>query len=186
MQHRRARASGASASIPSSSRDIVRPAHCRRLSIPRALPTESKTMADENRGWTILESTSDDGGSTVYIRVKRYEDAFPHAEMPEKLALVWKFSHAGSGMPTTEEMKALEEFEDRICDAVEDDHHATLSAVFTGAGERAWIFYSRDVDGFMQRLSNMPHPDGAYPIEIDHETDAEWEFHRQFPREEER
>jgi hypothetical protein len=136
-------------------------------------------MADK-QGWAIAQGETHDG-QPMLLRIKQYEDAFPRARYEHRLNIVWPVA-AGSvdGMPDQADMDAMQVFENRLCAAIEADSQATLGLVITGAGEREWVFYCRDAQEFMQRLSAMPHDGAPYPIRIEYERDPDWEFFRDY------
>ena len=81
-----------------------------------------------------------------------------------------------SGLPSDDEAEALNEFEDRLVNAVEPDNHSVLAIAMTTGGVREWVFHTSDVKGFVDRLTKMPQNESRYPIEIHHQHDPEWHY----------
>ena len=52
---------------------------------------------------------------------------------------------------------------------------AILTAVYTGGNTRGWVFYTRTVRVFGERLNEALASHEAYPISIYTEQDPEWE-----------
>ena len=69
-------------------------------------------------------------------------------------------------------------FEERFCQAVEQDACAVLSAVLTFDGARQWVFYTDDVKGCAERLGAMPQETEPYPLELTAQDDPEWSYLR--------
>jgi hypothetical protein len=81
-----------------------------------------------------------------------------------------------NGLPTDEESRALEIFEDRLVAAVEPDEQSILCAVLTCNGRREFVLQTVDVKGFLARLTAMPQEVERYPIEIHHNPDQSWSY----------
>lgn len=134
---------------------------------------------EAERGWVLGERESDEG--QFLIRVKELEQLFPFKRVPERLNVVWSFRETGTnGTPTEDELDSMQRFEDRICERIEESGGAVLCIVFTEPGFREFVFYSKDVDSFLQTLSEMPQDSELYPIEIHHETDKRGEFYKSY------
>ena len=80
------------------------------------------------------------------------------------------------GLATPEELNKQQVFENRLCDAVHRDRHSILVLALTSNGEKEFVFHTCDVDGFMQRLTNMPQDSERYPITIQRNDDPDWEY----------
>ena len=59
--------------------------------------------------------------------------------------------------------------------AMEKDKLAILTGVYTGGGEKTWIFYTRTVRVFGERLNEALESFELLPIEIYTEVDPEWD-----------
>ena len=89
-----------------------------------------------------------------------------------------------NGLLTEQEFPAIEVFEDRLLQAVEHDRHSILVCVITSNGQREYIFYTGDVEGFRDRLTDMPQEEERYPIEIHRYDDQGWcHFESLIPKE---
>jgi hypothetical protein len=96
------------------------------------------------------------------------------------LKIVWAYANENTrAMPTSEESKRMAQFENRFCDAVEQDALAILTAVLTFDGARQWVFYTRDVQECGVRLNEMPQDDEPYPLELTTEQDPQWTYLRE-------
>jgi len=96
------------------------------------------------------------------------------------LKIVWPYADENTGaMPNPEDAEQMVEFENRFCEAVEQDATAILTAVLTFDGARQWVFYTDDIEACGERLSNMPQTDEPYPLELTTEQDPRWEYLRE-------
>ena len=81
-----------------------------------------------------------------------------------------------SGLPDESESAKLEQFENRLIEAVERDSFAILAVVLTGGGEREFVFHSKDRAGFIDRLTHMPQEQARYPLNIQAYDDPAWDY----------
>ena len=96
------------------------------------------------------------------------------------LKIVWPYADENTGaMPSSEDSEQMAAFENRFCEAVEEDATAILTAVLTFDGARQWVFYTSDVQKCGERLNNMPQNDEPYPLELTTELDADWRYLRE-------
>ncbi len=128
--------------------------------------------------WSIAQGHSPAGASIIRFRepVLAPDQTTGYHRC---LRIVWPYAPEGSGAlpdPTTTE--ALETFEDRLVDALEDNATAVLTAVLTLDGARQWVFYTGDAKACGARINGMPQERDPYPIELDVFTDAEWSYLR--------
>ena len=75
-----------------------------------------------------------------------------------------------------EKMEAVEE---ALRKAMEKkDKLAILTGVYTGGGEKVWVFYTRTVRVFGERLNETLAPFELLPISIYTEMDPDWEEYK--------
>ena len=83
-------------------------------------------------------------------------------------------TYGGSGMPGNADAETLREVTDRLVDAFRRDPVAVLTGIYTGAGERNWVFYTLSTHIFQRKfneaLSDLP----MLPISMTAENDPEW------------
>ena len=58
------------------------------------------------------------------------------------------------------------------------DKLAILTGVYTGGGEKVWVFYTRTVRVFGERLNEALAPFELLPISIYTEMDPDWEEYK--------
>ena len=126
-----------------------------------------------------LGAEGDYDGHALLIRLRQLPEDFPTSRYPLRLNVTWTMSEPDeNGLPGDEEWKGLVEFEDRLVDAVENDEHSILVGILTCNGQREFIFYTADVTGFVERLTDMPQEEERYPITIEAYDDSEWSYYQ--------
>ena len=130
----------------------------------------------EETAWAIAK-----GNTTEYefeIRFRQFNEKPPTNNYIQRLNIFWKFSSSlDNGFPDENELKKLHSFENRLIDAVEHDEFSIMSMVLTGNTQREFVFHTADPQEFVNRLSQMPQENDAYPIEINLNEDPEWDYY---------
>ena len=92
----------------------------------------------------------------------------------ERIEVTWKYAGKHNQMPTEEEGELMEQVQQALQKAVEKDKLAILTGIYTGAGERTWVFYARTARVFGERLNEASNGFGLLPITLYVENDVEW------------
>jgi hypothetical protein len=125
--------------------------------------------------WTVGTATR--GGSPLMVRYRQMPDTFSKQVYPQRLNLFWRMNESSrAGLPNASESAKLEQFENRLVEAVERDSFAILSVVLTGGGEREFVFHSKDRAEFIDRLTHMPQEKARYPLHIQACDDPAWDY----------
>lgn len=140
------------------------------------MPSASPPFGDT---WTFAEGTSRDVPRLIRIRENLNPAAWELA-LPHVLRITWTMRGTTErGLPSDDETKTLQSFENELVPRVERDARAVLVAVITEAGKRHWYFYLRDVDAFSEELHKMPQQEEPYPIELTIDRDERWALFRE-------
>lgn len=131
-------------------------------------------MKLSNEWFTAL--SEDEAGHlvTVYGRDELTE-FIQSGKLKERVEITWKYEGDEKGMPSDELAAQMETVEETLRKVMEKDKLAILTAVYTGAGEKIWVFYTRTVRVFGERLNEALASFELLPITIYTEVDAEWE-----------
>lgn len=129
----------------------------------------------DTAGWALAEGHT--GEYRFVIRYRQISPDFPCDRYPKRLNVFWAVVLPDeNGFPSPEEDKNLDNFENRLIAAVEQDESAWLVAVVTGRAEREFVFYLQQPEQFLQHLTNMPQEHDRYPIEIFCQEDSDWSY----------
>ncbi len=114
---------------------------------------------------------------TVYGRDEL--DAFMQSgKFKERVEITWKYEAEANGMPSDVIAEKMEAVELAIRKVMEKDKLAILTSIYSGAGERIWVFYTRTVRVFGEYLNQALEPFELLPITIYTELDPDWEEYR--------
>ena len=96
-----------------------------------------------------------------------------------RIEVMWKYESDTSGMPSLETSKLMEQAHDALCEAFDKDPVAVLVGIYTGDGERDWVFYTRSLHIFQRKLNEALATLPPLPLSFYAEDDPEWEEYNQ-------
>ena len=126
-------------------------------------------LSDE---WFTVLSENETGDPVFITGRDRIDEFRKSGKFKERLEIVWKYD---GNMPSDELSKQMEEVQELIRKAVEKDKLAVLTGIYTGSGERCWVFYTRTVRFFCERLNEALKGLPLLPLELSAEIDIDWE-----------
>ena len=129
--------------------------------------------------WFTAISENEDGSYT-FISGRSDIDAFINSKkMKQRMEVTWRYEADEKGMPKIDkEAKIMEEVENRLRTAMEKDKLAILTGIYTGQGKREWIFITRNLNAFGERLNDALGGLPQLPIEIYAEDDPDNEEYK--------
>ena len=135
-------------------------------------------MIDLNElDWICIEFQQD--GQPILLRYREFPSEFQKDRYPDRLNIFWNLREPTDvGLPFDYELDQQQAFEDRLVEAVENDHHSVLSLIMCGKNQKEYIFHTPQPSEFMRRLNEMPQDEEPYPIEIYHNPDPDWDYVR--------
>ena len=125
--------------------------------------------------WSL--ATRRDGARTI---VYRYicdlgAKAGERDRQPDRVTLSWRYdAAANNGMPTDAEAAGMDDLENALDKAVEQDGFANLALVRTGGGLREWTYYTTSGPAFVQRMNEAIQGRVNAPLEVDVRPDPRW------------
>lgn len=129
--------------------------------------------------WAVAEGYWDETPAIVRVRTG-LDEWVADPTLPERVVVTWSYDpEQDSGFPMAGDLTAMQEFEDRLVEALETPAVALLTAVVTHKGNREWIFYSTKIDEFMALLNEEFAEDPHFPLEIYRTEDPHWEQYRE-------
>lgn len=127
-----------------------------------------------------FESSGEVGNDIFFVKGRRnLGKVMESGKFPTRIDLVWEFeSPDTTGQPSEHLLQLMNEMEEMLLGAYENDYQSVLAGVFTGNGHREWYWYTQDKEEFMLRFNSAMGTKGQYPLEIYHQADPEWSEYR--------
>lgn len=89
--------------------------------------------------------------------------------------ITWKYEADASGMPDKVTAALMDDVDTALRAAFDKDPVAVLTGIFTGDGQRDWIFYTLSTHIFGRKVNEALAPFDLLPITIYTENDPRWE-----------
>lgn len=125
--------------------------------------------------WFTALSEDEDGHLVTVSGRDELTEFIQSGKFKERVEITWKYEGDEKGMPIDVLAEQMENVQETLRKAMEKDKLSILTAVYTGAEEKIWVFYTRTVRVFGERLNEALAPFDLLPISIYTEVDPEWE-----------
>ncbi|MGR6874260.1 DUF695 domain-containing protein [Pseudomonas sp. HK3] len=130
--------------------------------------------------WVLADGTLNDEPITIRYR-DELENEQASGEFNQCVQISWSAADvdAVTGYPSDKELLLIDDFNQKLMSAIEDDGHALVVMVIMCQGINQWILYAKDTTQLQSDLNTIPTDTGLYPIEIVAEEDASWDIFTQ-------
>lgn len=129
-------------------------------------------LSDE---WFTAIAESEVGNDTIFVSGRCDIDEFIQSgKFRERAEVTWHYDADAKGMPDEGTATLMEEVLAVLKRAMEKNKLAILTGVYTGAGERNMVFYTRNIPAFGNTLNEALAPFELLPLTIYTEKDPQW------------
>lgn len=130
-------------------------------------------MTKDSDWWT--SPTESENGNIIMVTGRRDVDEFRrNPKFRIRVEVTFKYEGDTSGMPDESTARVMEEVHDAlVCEFVKDPV-AVLTGIYTGDGERNWVFYTLSTHIFGKKLNQALADMPLLPITIYTENDPDW------------
>lgn len=123
--------------------------------------------------------SEDEEGRLIYINGRDNLDEFIRSgKFKERVEISWEFEGDSKGMPSEALAGEMEKMQETVTRAMEKDKLSILTGIYTGANQRTWVYYTRTVRVFGERMNEVLAPFDLFPVSIYTEVDPDWEEYR--------
>ncbi len=128
----------------------------------------------KERWWTT--PTEADNGNTILVTGRDYMDEIiTKGKFKYRVSVSWKYPSAPSGMPDNDAAATLETVTDALLKEFKRDRIAYLTGIYTGDGEREWIFYTKNLNIFNLVFNRALKEIEKLPLLFEAQEDPGWE-----------
>lgn len=125
--------------------------------------------------WFTALSENESGQLVTVSGRDELTEFIQSGKFKERVEITWKYKGDDKGMPSEALAEKMEEVQEVLRKAMEKDKLSILTGVYTGGEERIWVYYTRTVRVFGERLNEALAPFEMLPLSIYTEVDPEWE-----------
>ncbi len=130
-------------------------------------------MIDKGEWWT--SPTEAENGQLIMVTGRRDIETFRlNSKFSIRVEVTWKYQSDSGGMPDAVTSTLMEQVQDALQSTFIKDPVAVLTGIYTGAGERNWVFYTLSTHIFGRKLNESLAQFDMLPITIYTENDPEW------------
>lgn len=130
-----------------------------------------KDNTDRQDWWTAPAES--ENGELIMVSGRR--DVARFRDNPRfniRVEVTWRYGQ--TGMPSGADAELMEQAQEALQTALSRDPIAVMTGVYTGAGERNWIFYTLSTNIFGRKLNEALAPLPVLPLTVYAENDPEW------------
>lgn len=132
----------------------------------------------KERWWTAPAEAED--GRTVIVTGRDYLDTIKESgKYVNRVEVSWNYESDSSGMPCEADAKLMEQATDALMAAFKKDKVAYLTGIYTGAGRRDWVFYTKNLNIFGKVFNRALEELDTMPLLIEAESDPDWDEYRE-------
>lgn len=91
-----------------------------------------------------------------------------------RIEITWAYAPDGTGMPDYGTSKLMEQVTEAFEAEFRRDPTVVLTGIYTGAGERNWVFYARSLFIFQRKINTILEPFETLPLTFHAEEDPDW------------
>lgn len=117
-----------------------------------------------------------ENGQMVFVTGRLGLDEFRLSyKLKVRVDIRWSYTPDSTGMPDAPTVELITEIEPLLRRAMERDKLAILTGNYTGGGEKNWVWYTRHLPTFGERLNEALAPFDTLPLQIECVEDPDWE-----------
>lgn len=130
-------------------------------------------MAKEAEWWTSPQEG--ESGEVILVTGRKDVAKFRgNKKFSIRVEITWKYAPEPDGMPNLEDSSLMQEVTERLDDMFQKDPVAVMTGIFTGEGERNWVFYTLSTNIFGRKLNEALADMPVLPLTIYCENDSQW------------
>ncbi len=135
-------------------------------------------MKISDEWWT--SPTDSENGKLIMVTGRRgVEPAIETGKYTDRIDITWKYEADQAGMPDKETSMLMEQVTDALQKTFRKEKSAIMTGIYTGDGERNYVFYSRNNTIFNKLLNQALADFELLPLTIYAEKDPDWEEYRE-------
>mgnify|MGYP001257927594 FL=1 len=131
-----------------------------------------------NEWWT--SPTESETGALIMVTGRQgVEPVIATGKYNDRIEITWKYTPDKNGMPDFKTSSLMEQVTDALNNAFAKDSAAVMTGIYTGDGERNWVFYTLNPKKFQYMLNDALKDFELLPITLYAEKDPEWNEYRE-------
>lgn len=125
--------------------------------------------------WWTSPTESESGNLIIVTGRKDIDNIKQTGKYNDRVEVTWKYVPESNNMPDFATSSIMEKVTDALNEAFNKDPIAVMTGIYTGDGERNWIFYTLSVSIFEKKFNEILAPFDLLPISLYVEKDPNWD-----------
>ena len=125
--------------------------------------------------WWSFPAEADSGKTVIVTGRDKIENFRSNGKYIYRVDVKWSYNSLPDGMPEDDEAKLMGEITDSLLEAFKKDHVAVMTGIYTGDGQRDWVFYTKNLKIFSSVFNRALEEYPTIPILIEASEDKDWE-----------
>ena len=134
------------------------------------------TISDD---WWTSPAEGDNGRLILVTGRRGMDNVIATGLYRYRVEVTWHYKGDEKGLPAYADSKIMEEVTDTLTECFNRDPVAILTGIYTGDGERNWVFYTRSLHIFQRKFNEVMAPFPTLPLNFEAEEDPDWEEYRE-------
>ena len=124
--------------------------------------------------WWTAPAESEDGQLIMVTGRSGLEQVKATGVFVYRIEVTWTYEPDEKGMPDYATSRLMEQVTEAMEAEFSKDPVAVNTGIYTGAGERNWVFYCRSLHIFQRKLNSILEPFETLPLTFHAEEDPDW------------
>lgn len=130
--------------------------------------------------WWTAPSEDKDGRTVMVTGRRALDNVIATRRYVFRVEITWLYEPDKGGMPDFATSRTMETVTDAMQEALRRDPVAVMTGIYTGAGERNWVFYAVTLKAFQSFVNTaLCSIDEQLPLTFHAEEDPDWEEYRE-------
>ena len=130
--------------------------------------------------WWTAPSEDKDGRTVMVTGRRALDNVIATRRYVFRIEITWLYEPDKGGMPDFATSRTMETVTDAMQEALRRDPVAVMTGIYTGAGERNWVFYAVTLKAFQSFVNTaLSSIDEQLPLTFHAEEDPDWEEYRE-------
>ena len=129
--------------------------------------------------WWTSPAEAENGALIMVTGRRNMEQAITSGKYNYRVEITWKYKSETNGMPDEDTSELMEQVQEALQNDFMKDPVAILTGIYTGNGERNWVFYTMNLRIFDRKLNEDLAQFDLLPLELHAENDPDWDEYRE-------
>jgi len=132
-----------------------------------------------SKDWWTAPAEGENGSLILVTGRRAMQNVIETGLYRYRVEVSWPYQGDDKGLPLYADSKVMEEVTDALNDCFDHDPVAVMTGIYTGDGQRDWVFYTRSLQIFQRKFNETLAPFPTLPLEFEAEEDSDWQEYRE-------